>query len=58
LKVPAHRVVNRSGLLTGRHFFIETPMEVLLQQEGLVVTDYQIQDFKIYFWDPNIELAL
>jgi methylated-DNA-protein-cysteine methyltransferase-like protein len=58
LGVPAHRVVNRNGLLTGRHFFVETPMEDLLQQEGIVVKDYQIQDFELHFWDPSIELAL
>ncbi len=58
LNVPAHRVVNRNGLLTGRHFFVETPMDVLLQKEGILVKEYQIQDFKRHFWDPSIELAL
>lgn len=56
--VPAHRVVNRNGLLSGRHFFPDTPMEVLLEQEGIPVRDYQIQDFDRYFWDPSTELEL
>jgi methylated-DNA-protein-cysteine methyltransferase-like protein len=58
LEVPAHRVVNRNGLLSGRHFFTQTPMEVLLEREGIPVVDYQIQNFKEYFWDPSLELAL
>jgi methylated-DNA-protein-cysteine methyltransferase-like protein len=58
LNVPAHRVVNRNGLLTGRHFFSDTPMEILLQQEGVKVSEYQIEDFEKHFWDPTIELAL
>lgn len=57
-KIPAHRVVNRNGLLTGRHFFPGTPMEVLLQGEGIPIIDFQIQNFEKYFWDPAIELDL
>jgi methylated-DNA-protein-cysteine methyltransferase related protein len=55
--VPAHRVVNRTGLLTGRHHFATpTLMEELLTAEGLTIVDHQIQNFKIHFWDPAIEI--
>jgi methylated-DNA-protein-cysteine methyltransferase-like protein len=52
-KVPAHRVVNRNGMLSGRHHF-ETPtkMEELLAKEGIRVVDDTIVDFKNLFWDP------
>jgi len=55
--VPAHRVVNRNGLLTGRMHF-ETPdaMQKRLEEEGLVVRQNQILDFKKYFWDPSDHL--
>ena len=58
-KVPAHRVVNRNGLLTGKHHF-ETPyqMQELLEKENIKVEKDQIQDFKKIYWDPQIELAL
>lgn len=53
-EVPAHRVVNRVGLLTGKHHFSGTTlMQQLLENEGLVVVDDQIQDFKKHFWDPS-----
>ena len=57
--VPAHRVVNRYGLLTGKNHF-EDPqrMEELLTTEGVMVKDDQIQDFAHHFWDPAIELEL
>lgn len=57
--VPAHRVVNRAGLLTGKHHF-KTPktMENLLKKEGIQVVDDQVQDFKCLFWDPAEELSL
>ena len=52
--VPAHRVVNRKGLLTGKHHFEGTNlMQQLLESEGIVVIDNQIQDFKAVFWDPS-----
>jgi len=55
--VPAHRVVNRNGLLTGKHHFgTPTIMQQLLESEGIVVTDDQVQDFDKIFWDPTIEL--
>lgn len=55
--IPAHRVVNRNGLLTGKiHFPGENKMEELLLQEGIKVKDNQILHFEKYFWDPNKEL--
>jgi len=58
-KVPAHRVVNRNGQLTGKHHF-ETPylMQELLEKEKIKVENDTIIDFKKYFWDPEKELAL
>jgi methylated-DNA-protein-cysteine methyltransferase-like protein len=55
-KVPAHRVVNRNGMLSGKHHF-ETPtrMEELLKKEGIIVKDDTIQDFKKIFWNPATE---
>lgn len=52
-KVPAHRVVNRNGLLTGKHHF-ETPykMQELLEKEKIKVVNDKIQDFENLFWDP------
>lgn len=55
--VPAHRVVNRSGLLTGKaHFNPPQSMEERLSVEGILVKDDQIQDFNNHFWDPSIAL--
>lgn len=55
--VPAQRVVNRIGLLTGRHHF-ETPetMQQLLEEEGIVVKNNQVQNFEKVLWNPNKEL--
>jgi methylated-DNA-protein-cysteine methyltransferase-like protein len=55
--VPAHRVVNSQGLLSGRHHF-ESPsqMQELLEAEGLTVVDNRIKQFSKYFWDPSTEL--
>ncbi|WP_338732678.1 MGMT family protein [Mangrovimonas cancribranchiae] len=51
--VPAHRVVNRKGLLTGKHHFDGTNlMQQLLESEGVTVVNNQIQDFENLFWDP------
>ncbi len=56
--VPAHRVVNRIGLLTGRiHFANPNLMEELLEDEGVIVLENQVQEFDKFFWDPNIELV-
>ncbi len=55
--VPAHRVVNRKGLLTGKHHFDGTNlMQQLLENEGIKVVDNQIMDFENLFWDPIKEL--
>ena len=53
--VPAHRVVNRKGLLTGKHHFDGTNlMQQLLESEGIRVVDNQIMDFDTHFWEPEI----
>jgi len=56
--VPAHRVVNRQGLLTAKFHFGGDLMAELLESEGVKVVDDQVQDLKNVYWDPNIELAL
>ena len=56
--VPAHRVVNRQGLLTAKFHFGGNLMQELLEAEGIKVKDDQVQDFKTVFWDPAVELAL
>ena len=57
--VPAHRVVNRIGLLSGRHHFpADRPMNSLLEKEGIKVENDQVLNFKKYFWDPSEELNL
>lgn len=51
--IPAHRVVNRKGLLTGKHHFEGTNlMQQLLESEGIVIKDNQIQNFDEVFWKP------
>ena len=55
--VPAHRVVNRNGLLTGKHHFGNSnTMKQLLENEGIKVFNDQIVNFEKYFWDPAKEL--
>lgn len=55
--VPAHRVVNRNGLLTGKlHFGNSTTMQQLLENEGIIVEDDRIINFREKFWDPSSEL--
>jgi methylated-DNA-protein-cysteine methyltransferase-like protein len=55
--IPAHRVVNRKGLLTGKHHFQGAHlMQQLLESEGIFVVDNQIQNFQEIFWDPSEEL--
>lgn len=54
--VPAHRVVNRVGILTGKHHFPGTHlMQQLLENEGLTVINDQVQDFEQHFWAPTPE---
>ncbi len=56
--IPAHRVVNRNGLLTGKHHFgNSTTMQQLLENEGAVIENDRIINFKEKFWDPSIELG-
>ncbi len=55
--VPAHRVVNRKGLLTGKHHFEGTNlMQQLLESEGIEIKENQILNFEKLFWDPQKEL--
>jgi len=55
--VPTYRVVNRQGLLSGRHHYNPPEkMQQLLEKEGVVVKDNQVMDFKRLFWDPLKEL--
>ena len=55
--VPAQRVVNRVGLLTGKHHFgAPDRMQQLLEAEGVTVKDDRVQDFEKLFWDPSVEL--
>lgn len=57
--VPAHRVVNRQGLLTGRHHFATpTLMQELLEKEGVTVENDQVKDFERLFWNPETELKV
>lgn len=58
-KVAAHRVLNRNGMLTGKHHF-ETPflMQELLEKENIKIKNDTVIDFKKLFWDPQIELAI
>ena len=56
--IPAHRVVNRVGMLTGRaHFSPPELMEERLTAENIIVKNHQIQNFDKIFWDPSIELS-
>ncbi|MCU0459135.1 MAG: MGMT family protein [Bacteroidales bacterium] len=55
--VPAHRVVNRNGMLTGKHHFgTSTTMQQLLENEGFTVIDDMVIEFRERFWDPAVEL--
>jgi methylated-DNA-protein-cysteine methyltransferase related protein len=57
--IPAHRVVNKRGLLTGKlHFESPNAMEMLLIAEGIEIVNGQIVDMQNYFWDPAVELKL
>ena len=58
-KVPAHRVVNRNGMLTGKaHFETPTKMQELLAKEKIKVQNETVLDFSTLFWDPSVELGL
>jgi len=57
MDVPAHRVVNRVGALSGKmHFSTPNKMQELLEEENILIVNDQIVDFKNHFWDPNLEL--
>ena len=52
-EIPAHRVVNRKGVLTGKHHFMGTNlMQQLLESEGVVIKENTVQNFERYFWEP------
>lgn len=52
--VPAHRVVNRMGMLSGKHHFDGTNlMQQLLESEGIKIKNNQVVDFEYHFWNPN-----
>ena len=55
-KVPAHRVVNRIGLLSGKHHFGGDNMQRMLEKEGIKIKDDMVVDFKRLFWDPAEQL--
>jgi methylated-DNA-protein-cysteine methyltransferase related protein len=57
--IPAHRVVNRNGLLTGKvHFGGTNVMQQLLESEGIEISENKIVHFQKVFWDPSIELKV
>lgn len=57
LNIPTHRVVNRNGLLTGKHHFGgQDEMKMLLEKEGVKIEEDIIIDFDKVFWDPSVEL--
>ncbi|QJW89217.1 MGMT family protein [Spirosoma taeanense] len=57
--IPAHRVVNSVGVLSGKHFFGgPTVMQQLLEDEGVRVKDDRVVDFKTRLWDPSVELGV
>ncbi len=54
-QVPAHRVVNRNGMLTGKHHFAtSTLMQELLEREGIIVINDVVQDFESLLWNPQL----
>lgn len=58
-KVPAHRVLNRNGQLTGKHHFPnQFMMQELLEKENIIIINDTVQNLKNHYWDPTIELAL
>jgi methylated-DNA-protein-cysteine methyltransferase-like protein len=54
--IPAHRVLNRNGLLTGKMHFGGNSMQEILESEGIKIIDNQVADFAQLFWDPEKEL--
>lgn len=58
LQLPAHRVVNKNGLLTGKRYFYGDSMIELLEQEGIKISDNKIIDFENHFWNPSKEIRI
>lgn len=59
LSIPAHRVLNRNGVLTGKHHFDGSNlMQQLLENEGILIQNNQVQNFEAIFWNPLTELEL
>lgn len=56
--IPAHRVVNSQGALSGKNFFGGDRMQQLLEKEGIKVKNDKVQDFSKVFWDPSVELKV
>lgn len=57
--IPAHRVVNRDGILSGKHHFgAPQRMQELLEAEGITIIQDQVQDFEKVFWNPTVELSI
>ncbi|MDX2305632.1 MAG: MGMT family protein [Microscillaceae bacterium] len=57
--IPAHRVVNRDGILSGKHHFgAPQRMQELLEAEGIIIIQDQVQDFEKVFWNPTVELSI
>ena len=56
--VPAHRVINKQGMLTGKRHFGGDNMQELLEAEGIKVENNRVVDFDVVFWDPNIHLQI
>ncbi|MFN0204557.1 MAG: MGMT family protein [Bacteroidia bacterium] len=57
-EIPAHRVINRNGLLTGSHAFTNPSMEERLTAEGIEVKEGKVVDFDTLLWNPAVDLAL
>lgn len=56
-QIPAHRVVNSQGLLTGKHHFgAPDAMQKLLEAEGITIEKDKVKNFQKHFWDPSVEL--
>ena len=56
LDVPAHRVLNRNGVLTGKHYFGGNLMQELLESEGVTIENDKVKDLKKHYWNPSDEL--
>jgi methylated-DNA-protein-cysteine methyltransferase-like protein len=58
-KIPAHRVLNRNGQLTGKHHFsTQFMMQELLEKENIIIKNDTVQDFNNHYWNPTLELSI